>query len=60
MTRRTLQRLLLASLLATTLPLLSACDDGPAEQAGEAVDETVEKAGEAVENLGEKVQEATE
>ena len=41
--------------LAFLLPLvallgLAACDDGPAEEAGEALDNTAEEAGDAVEH----------
>ena len=40
---------------------LGACDEqGPAEQAGEAVDNAVESAGEAVEEAGEAAGEAAE
>ena len=40
---------------------LGACDEqGPAEQAGEAVDSAVESAGEAVEEAGEAAGEAAE
>ena len=36
---------------------LAACDnDGPAENAGEAVDDAAERAGEAIENTGEAIQ----
>ena len=38
--------------LAVLLPLamLAACDEGPAEDAGEAIDETAEEAGDAAED----------
>lgn len=41
---------------------LAACDDpdGPAEQAGEAIDDAAERAGEAVENAGERIQQEAE
>ncbi|RTR03313.1 hypothetical protein [Halomonas nitroreducens] len=40
---------------------LAACEDeGPAEQAGENVDEAMEEAGESVEEMGENVEEAAE
>ncbi|HSA79859.1 MAG TPA: hypothetical protein VLE23_03490 [Geminicoccaceae bacterium] len=48
---------------AVVVPLalmLAACDDGPAENAGEAIDETAEEAGEAAEEAGERVEEATD
>ena len=39
---------------------LGACDDqGPAEQAGEAIDNTAEEAGEAAEEAGDAVKDAT-
>ena len=39
---------------------LSACEEeGPAEQAGEAVDESVEQTGEAMEEAGEELEDAT-
>ncbi len=40
-----------AALLASTLMLtLSACDEGPMEEAGEGVDEAVEDSGEAIDD----------
>lgn len=41
---------------------LSACggEEGPAEQAGEEVDEAVEEMDEAVEQAGDRVEEATD
>ncbi len=50
--------LLLAPLFALSL---AACDvnEGPAEEAGEAVDEAVDEAGDAVEEAGDAVQDAT-
>ncbi|WP_164513414.1 hypothetical protein [Thiosocius teredinicola] len=40
--------------------LLWACDqDGPAEQAGEKIDNAVENAGEAIENAGDKIESST-
>lgn len=43
-------RLWLAAVLVPLGLLLAACEEGPAEEAGEAIDETVEKAGDAVED----------
>ena len=41
--------------------VLAACEEqGPAEQAGEAVDNAAEEAGEAVEEAGEAAEEAAE
>ncbi len=40
--------------------LLWACEqDGPAEQAGEKIDNAVENAGEAIENAGDKIESST-
>ena len=39
---------------------LSACSEGPAEEAGENIDEIVEDAGNAVEDACEDVKEATD
>jgi hypothetical protein len=49
--------------LAVVMPLaalLAACDEGPAENAGEAIDETAEEAGEAAEEAGEEAGEAAD
>ena len=49
--------------LAVVMPLaalLAACDEGPAENAGEAIDESAEEAGEAAEEAGEEAEEATD
>jgi hypothetical protein len=51
-----------------TLPLLAALafsvvacrEEGPAERAGQAIDEAIEDAGEAVEDAGEAVEDAAE
>jgi hypothetical protein len=47
-------------LTLTALVLVAACDDGPAENAGEAIDETAEDAGEAAEEAGEEAEEAAD
>jgi hypothetical protein len=49
----------IAALLALGL---SACDrnEGPAEEAGEEIDQAVEEAGEAIEEAGDKIREETE
>ena len=41
---------------------LAACEEqeGPAERAGESIDNAVERAGEAIENSGERIQEKAE
>ena len=48
---------MLALLLGLGSAGLAACDssDGPAEQAGEKVDNATQKAGEAIENAGDKI-----
>jgi hypothetical protein len=59
---RTLSRWLASILLATVLSLgLMGCEnEGPAEKAGERIDEAVEEAGEAVEDAGDKIREETD
>lgn len=42
-----------AAVLVPLAGVLSACDDGPAENAGEAIDETAEEAGEAAEEAAD-------
>jgi len=39
-----------AAVLVPLAGVLAACDDGPAEDAGEAIDETADEAGDAVED----------
>jgi hypothetical protein len=46
-------RLIWALVLLPLAGALSACDDGPAEKAGEAVDEAVDDAGRAVEDAAD-------
>ncbi len=46
--------------LLTALLLLTACDEGPAEQAGEQVDEAAEQAQEKAEEAGEQIREGAE
>jgi hypothetical protein len=43
-------RFLGAALLMSLAAVLTACDDGPAENAGEAIDETADEAGDAAED----------
>ena len=51
----------LAALAMTASLGLAGCDDqGPAETAGEKIDEAVESAGEMAEDAGDKVEEATD
>lgn len=52
--------LLTAAAFAVLLFVAGCSDDGPAENAGEAVDEAVEDAGDAVEEAGDKVEDATD
>lgn len=48
---KTLRASALAILLALGAGgLLAGCDDGPAEEAGEAIDDTVDDAGDAIED----------
>lgn len=53
---------LLTILMAGTLLFLAACDDGPAENAGENIDNAINKAsdsiGDAVDNTGDALEEA--
>ncbi|SDM12966.1 hypothetical protein SAMN05192555_109211 [Franzmannia pantelleriensis] len=56
-----LRKLGLAALMAMTLGGVAACDDqGPAEEAGENIDDAMEDAGEGMEELGEDIQESAE
>jgi hypothetical protein len=45
---------------ALAMSFVACSEEGPAERAGEAVDEAVEDAGEAVEDAGEAVEDAAE
>jgi len=48
-------------LLAAMLVIgISGCEKGPAENAGEAIDEAFEDAGEAIEDAGEAIEDAVE
>jgi hypothetical protein len=42
--------LMVAAVLLPLASVLAACDDGPAEDAGEAIDETADEAGDAAED----------
>ena len=56
-----LRKLGLAVLMAMVLGGVAACDDqGPAEEAGENIDDAMEDAGEGMEELGEDIQESAE
>jgi PBP1b-binding outer membrane lipoprotein LpoB len=51
-----------AVVMTALLAALSGCQkqEGPAEKAGEKIDQTTEKIGEKVEKAGEKIQDAAE
>ncbi|MDW5376213.1 hypothetical protein R6258_04705 [Halomonas sp. HP20-15] len=61
MQKNLLRKLGLAMMLALMLGGVAACDDqGPAEEAGENIDQAAENAGDSVEEMGEDVQDAAE
>lgn len=47
-----------ALVLGVLLVALSGCEKGPAEKAGESVDDAVDKAGESLEDAGDSVRDA--
>lgn len=50
-----------AALITGVLLLaLAGCEKGPAEKAGERVDDAIDKAGESIEKAGESIQDAAE
>lgn len=53
---RTLTRIALVSGLV--LVALSGCEKGPAEKAGESIDDAVDKVGESLESAGDSIQDA--
>lgn len=56
-----MRKLGLALMMALMLGGVAACDnDGPAEDAGENIDQAAEDAGDSVEEMGEDVQDAAE
>lgn len=57
-----MRKLALALVLGLGTVGLAACEDneGPAERAGESIDNAAERAGEAIEGAGERVQEEAE
>lgn len=56
-----LRKLGLALMLTLTLGGLAACDDdGPAEEAGENIDQAADNVGDSVEEMGDDVQDAAE
>ena len=61
MTTEIAKKLAIALFMALMAGGLVACDDqGPAEEAGENIDESAEEAGESMEELGEDMEDATE
>ncbi len=61
--RRTMTRKLFLALLAGLLALgLAGCEEeqGPAEEAGQEIDQAVEEAGEGVEEMGDTIEDASE
>lgn len=54
-------RVLGLTAVVSSLLLLTACEqDGPAERAGEKIDNAVESAGDKLEQAGDKIQEKTQ
>lgn len=51
---------LTALVLGIAAPALVACDDGPAEQVGETIDEGAEETGEAMEDAGDAMENQAE
>ncbi|WP_290789319.1 hypothetical protein [Halomonas sp.] len=62
MTHEMLKKLGLAMLVGMLAVGLAGCQDepGPAEEAGQEIDEAMEDAGEGVEEMGESIQDAAE
>nr|WP_299243769.1 hypothetical protein [uncultured Halomonas sp.] len=61
MQKNLMRKLGLALLMALMLGGVAACEDqGPAEEAGENIDEATESAGDSVEEMGEDIQDAAE
>ena len=61
MTTEIAKKLAIALFMALMAGGLVACDDqGPAEEAGENIDESTEDAGESMEELGEDMEEGAE
>ncbi|WP_386081874.1 hypothetical protein ACFIOZ_01950 [Vreelandella sp. F11] len=61
MTTQLAKKLAIALFMALMAGGLVACDDqGPAEEAGEDIDNATEDAGESMEELGEDIEEAAE
>lgn len=61
MTMSLAKKLAIALLMTFMAGGLIACDNkGPAEKAGESIDESAESAGESMEDLGENIEDAAE
>ena len=61
MNGRLVKKLSAAVLMALLAGGLAACDNqGPAEEAGENIDNSMEDAGESIENAGENIEDAAE
>ncbi|HAA44011.1 MAG: hypothetical protein XD36_2930 [Halomonas sp. 54_146] len=61
MTSQLAKKLAIALLMALMAGGLIACDNqGPAEEAGESIDESLEDAGEGMEELGEDIEDAAQ
>jgi predicted small lipoprotein YifL len=55
------RRLSVALMLMLAMGALAACEqEGPAERAGEAIDNATENTGEAIERAGEKIQDGAQ
>lgn len=56
---RMLSRALLLAFVIGSLGMVSACEDqGPAEEAGEQIDESIEESADALEEAGDKLEES--
>lgn len=56
-----MRKLAIALFMAMMIGGLAACDNqGPAEEAGESIDESMQSAGESIEDMGENIEEAAE
>lgn len=58
-TQRTLTAAGLALALVTAFGLAGCEEEGPAEQVGEKIDESVEETGEALEETGDEIEDST-
>lgn len=61
MSMQLMKKLAVVLLVAMMVGGLAACDNqGPAEEAGESIDESMESAGESIEEMGESIEDAAE